>query len=108
MRKIALAFVLLMAASTAATPQGPGEPAYGAPGSAGRIYHVEYLRAFPAKSDDYDRFVKTVFRPMLDGRGVTAELRFLLPKDARFFGIGGKCIPGRASQGVVLAERILG
>ena len=81
MGKIALASVLLaLAAATGAAPQGPGEPAYGGPGSAGRIYHVEYLLAFPGKSDDYDRFVKTVFRPMLDemvARGIWIKYGFL-------------------------------
>jgi hypothetical protein len=82
MRKVVLAFVLIvLAAATGAAPQGPGEPPYGGPATAaGRIYHVEYLRAFPGKSDDYDRFVKTVFRPMLDemvARGIWIKYGFL-------------------------------
>src|SRR3989442_12371717 len=82
MRQAAIVFVSLVLLSAAgAASQGPGEPPYGgAPPGAGRIYHVEYLRAFPGKSDDYDRFVKTVFRPMLDAmvaRGIWTRYAFL-------------------------------
>jgi len=82
MRQAAIVFVSLVLLSAAgAASQGPGEPPYGgAPPGAGRIYHVEYLRAFPGKSDDYDRFVKTVFRPMLDAmvaRGIWVRYGFL-------------------------------
>src|SRR5438093_11969686 len=82
MRQAAIVFVSLVLLSAAgAAAQGPGEPPYGgAPPGAGRIYHVEYLRAFPGKSDDYDRFVKTVFRPMLDAmvaRGIWTRYGFL-------------------------------
>ena len=82
MRQAAIVFVSLALLVTAgAAPQGTGEPVYGGgPSSAGRIYHVEYLRAFPGKSDDYDRFVRTVFRPMLDAmvaRGIWTKYGFL-------------------------------
>jgi hypothetical protein len=82
MRQAAFAFVsLALWAAAGAAPQGPGEPPYGGISpAAGRIYHVEYLRAFPGKSDDYDRFVKTVFRPMLDAmvaRGIWIKYGFL-------------------------------
>ena len=82
MRQAAIVFVSLILLSTAgAASQGPGEVPYGgAPPGVGRIYHVEYLRAFPGKSDDYDRFVKTVFRPMLDAmvaRGIWTRYGFL-------------------------------
>jgi len=82
MRTTALAFVLLaMTVATGAAAQGPGEPPYGgSAGAVGRVYHVEYLRAFPGKSDDYDRFVKTVFKPILDemvARGIWIKYGFL-------------------------------
>lgn len=82
MRQAAIAFVTLaLLFAAGAVRQGPGESPHGGPPSAtGRIYHVEYLRAFPGKSDDYDRFVKTVFRPMLDAmvtRGIWLKYGFL-------------------------------
>ncbi len=82
MRQAAIVFVsLALLAAAGAAPQGTGESPYGgAPPAAGRIYHIAYLRAFPGKSDDYDRFVKTVFRPMLDAmvaRGIWSRYGFL-------------------------------
>ena len=82
MRQLAIVFVsVLLLAAAATLPEGRAESPYGAPpGAAGRIYHVEYLRTFPGKSDDYDRFIKTVFRPMLDGmvaRGIWLKYSFL-------------------------------
>lgn len=53
---------------------------------------------------------KTVhpFRPFIDGRGFTFEFRFQTPLDVRFFGLGGKVIPGRATRNLVDAEHQLG
>lgn len=53
---------------------------------------------------------KTVhyFRPMVDGRGHTLEVRFATPLNAQYFGWGGKVIPGRASRNLVDAEHFLG
>ena len=82
MRQAAIALVPLFLLAAAA-PQAPvpGEPPFAAaPGGGGRVYHVEYLRAFPGRSGDYDRFVKTVFRPMCDAmvaRGVWTRYTFL-------------------------------
>jgi len=82
MRRAALAlfcFGLCTVTVPAAPP--PGESPYGGLSPiGGRIYHVEYLRAFPGKSDDYDRFVKTVFPPLLDAmvaRGIWQKYSFL-------------------------------
>lgn len=46
----------------------------------GHIYHFEYLRARPGRGGDYDRFVKTVFKPMLEEmvrRGVWLRYGFV-------------------------------
>jgi hypothetical protein len=77
--------VLLLVLTLPALAGGPGvlganQPA--APGvtSPGRVYHLEYLRARPGLGDDYDHFVQTVFRPMLEdmvGRGVWLRYRFM-------------------------------
>lgn len=75
-----LAACVLCAASAAAAPPAGESPYGGLSPVGGRIYHVEYLRAFPGKSDDYDRFVKSVFRPMLDAmvaRGIWQKYSFL-------------------------------
>jgi hypothetical protein len=82
MRQVAIAFVsLFLLAGSAPAPQGPAVSPYGGGrDGAGRIYHIEYLRAFPGRSGDYDRFVKTVFRPMLDAmvaRGIWTKYSFL-------------------------------
>ena len=62
----------------AAGPAG----ASGRPGiaSRGRIHHIEYLRARPGREADYDRFIETVFRPMLDEmvrRGIWQQYNFM-------------------------------
>lgn len=75
-----LAVCALCVASAAAAPPVAESPYGGLSPVGGRIYHIEYLRAFPGKSDDYDRFVKTVFRPMLDAmvaRGIWQRYSFL-------------------------------
>jgi hypothetical protein len=82
MRQLSIVFVsLMLLAATNTFPEAPAESPYGAPpGSTSRIYHIEYLRTFPGKSDDYDKFIKTVFRPMLDGmvaRGIWLKYSFL-------------------------------
>jgi hypothetical protein len=82
MRQVAIVLVpLFLLAGAGPQSPVPGEPPFGtAPDGGGRIYHVEYLRALPGKSGDYDRFVKTVFRPMLDAmvaRGVWTRYTFL-------------------------------
>ncbi len=61
----------------AATPAAP-EPAPAA--SSGHIYHFEYLRARPGRSGDYDHFVKTIFKPMLEEmvrRGIWLRYTFM-------------------------------
>ena len=82
MRQLTIVFVsLALLAAAGPAPEGRAESPYGAPpGSTGRIYHLEYLRTFPGKADDYDRFIKTIFRPMLDGmvaRGIWLKYSFL-------------------------------
>jgi hypothetical protein len=66
--------------AAAADPQGREAATGLGIASRGRIYHVEYLRARPGMEDDYDRFVETVFRPMLEEmvrRGVWIQYNFL-------------------------------
>src|SRR5258706_11935857 len=82
MRQIARVFVPLLLLCTASPrAQTPAEPPYGGPtAGAGRIYHLEYLRVLPGRSADYDRFVKSIFKPMLDAmvaRGVWTRYSFL-------------------------------
>src|SRR5215510_12978459 len=84
MRQAAIVFVslfFLAGAGPGPAPQAPPESPYAGPrDGAGRIYHVEYLRAYPGKVGDYDRFVKTVFKPMLDAlvaRGIWTKYSFL-------------------------------
>ncbi|OLD63173.1 MAG: hypothetical protein AUI47_10160 [Acidobacteria bacterium 13_1_40CM_2_68_5] len=81
MNKAALAWIGLALCTVAAAPPPAGESPYGGvPPTGGRIYHIEYLRAFPGKTGDYDQFVKTVFRPMLDAmvaRGIWLKYSFL-------------------------------
>jgi hypothetical protein len=61
---------------------GPSRAEQAAPreATAGRVYHVEYLKTRPGLGDDYDRFVQSVFRPMLDEmvrRGVWLRYSFM-------------------------------
>ena len=74
-----IGIALCTVAAAAAPP--PGDFAYGsAPGTGARTYHLEYLRTFPGKSGEYDHFIKTVFRPMLDAmvaRGIWVKYSFL-------------------------------
>lgn len=73
-----LAALLALAAAPGGEPAAREAPA-APPPQAVHVHHLEYLRARPGMADDYDRFVKEVFRPMLDemvARGIWVRWRF--------------------------------
>jgi len=75
-----LARLALCAAVAAPGPARAADTPFPAAAAQGHIYHYEYLRARPGKSGDYDRFVKNVFRPLLEEmktRGVWLRYAFM-------------------------------
>ena len=79
MTRFLTAFALCAAFAAPALVRAADTP-FPAVAAQGHIYHYEYLRARAGKAGDYDRFVKTVFRPMLEEmktRGVWLRYAFM-------------------------------